>query len=271
MNNWEDLVGGSTAESSDMFWNGLLGLVLFGAIVGFVLMMRSRGPSEMPSKTTYESIENLADPVAIVSDGRAENNHVRAKHASKSIWTAPVEDTGDMPMADEFYGYSKFQQAILSGVERDVSIVSTMKIHSPKELEAWNNQLQPLRETLARANKTLDQWIEENNVQLPDDVIEMWEAVKNMKPVTREDFTVSNLSAEEAASIVKDSIQSIPTANVDSASMILREILHARAQGQTAGLTLPPLSLEQLKTLEFWKASAQVPACDLAAKILTRQ
>lgn len=271
MNNWQDLVGGSADDmTSDMFWNGLLGLAILGAIVGFVLMMRSRGPTEMPAKVAYESIDNLADPM-IVADGRPESTHVRPKNASRGIWATPVDETGEMPMADEFYGYSKFQQAILSGVERDVNVVSTMKVHSQKDLEAWNLQLQPLRETLTRANKTLAQWIDENNVQLPDDVTEMWESVKNMKPVVREDFNVSNVSAEEAASIVRDVIQSIPTANVDTASMILREVLHARSQAQSLNLTIPPLSLEQLRILEFWKASAQVPACDLASKILSRQ
>lgn len=276
MSDWQDLLGGSADNAtSDIFWTGLIGLAVFGAIVGILLYMRSRSAPEMPAKVVYEGLNGMnginADPVALVTDGRTENETVRAKHFS-AMW-GNVEDDDDhaaMPMADEYYGFSKFQQALLSGVERDISIVPAMKVHSPKDLESWNIQLQPLRETLKRSNKTLEQWIEENNVQLPEDVIEMWDAVKNMKPVTREDFTISNVSAEEAASIVRDSIQSIPNANVDVASTVMREILHARAEAQSLGLTVPELSLEQKRTLEFWKASTQNPASDIAAKLLSR-
>jgi len=270
MSDWQDLLGGSADNAtSDIFWTGLIGLAVFGAIVGILLYMRSRSAPAMPAKVVYEGL--AADPVPIVTDGRTENETVRAKHYS-AMW-GNVEDDDDhaaMPMADEYYGFSKFQQALLSGVERDISIVPAMKVHSPKDLEAWNMQLQPLRETLRKSNKSLEQWIEENNVQLPEDVIEMWDAVKNMKSVTREDFTISNVSAEEAASIVRDSIQSIPNVNVDVASTVMREILHARAEAQSLGLAVPDLSLEQKRTIEFWKASTQNPAADIAAKLLSR-
>lgn len=266
------MAGSVEKAETDMFWSGLVWVVLLGTIIALLVLTRgrTRASPAMPAKVVYEGLE-VDRGVPVVADGRAESEHVRAKNSLSGLWASADVD-GDMPVPDtDSFSYSKFQQALLSGVERQVDDAPVMKMHSAKDLESWNQQLTPLREILTRSNKTIEQWMEENNVALPEDVIEMWSAVKTMKSVTREDtsaFMVVN--AEEAASLVKDAIQTIPNVNVDYASAIMREILHARAEATSIGVTVPPLSLDQKRVIEFWKLSGQQPAADLASKILSR-
>lgn len=274
MSSWQELVAGAVEETSqETFWTGLVWVMLLGTIVGVLLFTRGRtAKPNMPAKVLYESME--ADPTAtVLSDsGRAEPTGVKAKHAGNSLW-ASVDDGSDYPVPEtDTFSYSKFQQALLSGVERQVDDAPVMKMHSSKDLDSWNQQLMPLREMLTRQNKTIEQFMEENNIALPEDVIEMWSAVKHMKP-SHTSFNAelpSLVNAEEAAGLMKDAIQNIPTVNVDYASAILREVLSARSEASTLGLTLPSLSQEQMRTLEFWKVSGQNPAADLASKILSR-
>jgi hypothetical protein len=266
------MAGAVEQTSPDTFWTGLVWVMLLGTIVGILLFTRGRtSKPTMPAKVSYEALE--ADPVATVlaDTGRTESGAVKAKHSGNSLW-ASVDDSTDYPVPEtDSFSYSKFQQALLSGVERQVDDAPVMKMHSAKDLESWNQQLMPLREMLTRQNKTIEQFMDENNVALPEDVIEMWSAVKHMKPVkTSVPELPSLVNAEEAASLMKDAIQQIPTVNVDYASAILREILSARSEASTLGLTLPGLSQDQMRTLEFWKISGQNPAADLASKILSR-
>lgn len=258
------------SKNADTFWTGLVWVMLLGTIVGILVFTRGRSPKpSMPAKVSYDALE--ADPIATVlpDSGRAESGAVKAKHSGNLLW-ASSEPDGDIPVPEtDSFSYSKFQQALLSGVERQVDDAPVMKMHSAKDLESWNTQLQPLRELLTRSNKTLQQWMEENNVTLPEDVIEMWSAVKHMKHHERQELP-SVVNAEEAANLMKDAIQSIPNANVDYASAILREVLSARSEAATMGLSVPPLSSDQKRTLDFWKVSGQNPAADLAAKILSR-
>lgn len=273
---WTSLTAGATKKSeSDIFWNGLILIVAVGAVVGLLVMMRARNTTKalvLPSKVSWDNIES--DP-AVMADGAARSDDtVRAKSSIMSIWAhQAVTDSDELPIADDpnGYSYSKFQQALLSGVERQVDTTSTMKVHSAKDLENWNVQLQPLRDMLNRANKTIEQWMDENNATLPEDVVEMWHAVKTMPAVFKPaEVSFSTVSAEEASSIVRDAMQNIPGTNTDYAATVMREILHARAEGSSLGMQVPELSMDQKRALEFWKASAQMPAADLAAKILSR-
>lgn len=272
---WTSLTAGATKKSeSDIFWNGLIWIVALGAIVGLVVMMRARNTTKalvLPSKVTWDNIES--DP-AVMTDGARADETVRAKSSIMSIWAQQATtDSDELPIADDpnGYSYSKFQQALLSGVERQVDTTSTMKVHSAKDLENWNVQLQPLREMLHRANKSIEQWMDENNATLPEDVVEMWHAVKNMPAAFKPaEPSFSTVSAEEASSIVRDAMQNIPSTNTDYAATVMREIMHARAEGTSLGMQVPELSMDQKRALEFWKASNQMPAADLAAKILSR-
>jgi hypothetical protein len=158
-------------------------------------------------------------------------------------------------------------------VERKVERQSSVKVNNIKDIESWNEQLGPLRDMLSKSGKTLDQFMDENNVALPEEILEMWESVKHMKPSSsnqRDILFASNISAEEAASLMKDAIQPVPTSNMDFATTIMREMLHARTEGTSLGIQMPELSLEQKRTLEFWRLSGQMPAADLANKLLTR-
>ena len=288
---WSELIAGSTAETeTGTFWNGLIFIVLTAAIVGlFIMTTRSR--TNVPSKAArHVEVPELTKPVASVSESwfgietdpmvlvdgtsmHSDDSLVKAKSAGNRLWNTPEDHGADMPVPDDpnsAFSYSKFQQALLSGVDRQVEHQQTLKINNVKDLESWNEQLTPLREMLAKSNKTIQQFMDEQNVDLPDDVLEMWEAVKNMKISSRERELNSNVSAEEAASLVKDAIQLVPTSNVDFATTILREILHARTEGVALGIQIPPLSPEQQRTLEFWRVSGQMPASDLASKLLSR-
>jgi hypothetical protein len=292
---WSELIASSTPETeTGTFWNGLIFIVLTAAIVGlFILSTRSRN-NNVPAKAARSSEASAlvkapqvseswfgieTDPMVLL-DGTTASSHaddalVKAKSAGNRLWNTPEDHIADMPIPDDpnsAFSYSKFQQALLSGVDRQVEHTQTLKINNVKDLEAWNEQLSPLREMLARSNKTIQQFMDEQNVDLPDDVLEMWEAVKHMKvrETSREASLNSNVSAEEAASLMKDAIQLVPTSNVDFATTILREILHARTEGLALGIQIPPLSPEQQRTLEFWRVSGQMPAADLASKLLSR-
>lgn len=279
---WSDLVVGSMKETqSSIWWNGLVMVVLCGLVLGIFLMMKRQNNSRMPSKAVREEkwygIES--DPVmSVVPDVPVtlDDHTVKPKSngSNSKFWEQGDVLVSEIPVAEDpeaAFSYSKFQQALLSGVERKVERQSAVKVNNMKDLESWNEQLGPLRDMLTRSGKSLEQFIDENDVTLPEEILEMWESVKHMKSTqAREPIVLSNVSAEEAASLVKDSIQPVPTANVDFASSIMREILHARTEAAALNIQMPELSNEQKRTLEFWRVSGQMPAADLANKLLSR-
>ena len=272
---WSELVAGSIEESQNqIWWNGLFFILLVGSFVGLIMLM-NRNPRAVPAKVQRNEIVE-ADPMpAVFADNGRESTTVKPKSALVSrFWQTDETEIQEMPVPedpDNAFSYTKFQQALLSGSDRQVDHQSSLKINSIKDLEAWNDQLSPLRDMLTRSGKSLEQFMDEQEVALPEDVIEMWDAVKHMKPRENVGFTLSsNVSAEEAASLIKDAIQTVPTANVDFAAVVLREILHARTEATALGIQVPPLSPEQNRTIDFWRMSNQMPASDLAAKLLSR-
>lgn len=279
---WSDLVAGSTAETEQkIWWNGLIFIALTAVVVGLFIMMNRQEskPSKVNRNPKQELIENIHDMPALIPDVpvAANDNHIKPKSAAVGkYWSSLETDTNDLPLQEDpesDFSYSKFQQALLSGADRQVSHEAPLRMHSQKDLEAWNEQLAPLRDMLTRSGKTLQQFMDEQEVALPEDVLEMWEAVQHMKAPTQNGPVYSlnsNVSAEEAASLVKDAIQSVPTTNVDFAAVVLREILHARTEAAALGIQIPALSPEQQRTIEFWRMSAQMPAADLANKLLSR-
>jgi hypothetical protein len=272
---WSELVAGSIEESQNqIWWNGLFFILLVGSFVGLVMLM-NRNPRAVPSKVVRDEYVE-ADPMpTVLADTRERDQNVKPKSALVNrFWQSEDDTISEMPVPedpDNAFSYTKFQQALLSGSDRQVDHQSSLKINSIKDLEAWNEQLGPLRDMLTRSGKSLEQFMDEQEVALPEDVIEMWEAVKHMKPRETTSYSLSsNVSAEEAASLVKDAIQNVPTTNVDFAAVVLREILHARTEATSLGIQVPALSPEQNRTIDFWRMSNQMPASDLAAKILAR-
>jgi hypothetical protein len=272
---WSELVAGSIEESQNqIWWNGLFFILLVGSFVGLVMLM-NRNPRAVPSKVVRDEYVE-ADPMpTVLADSRERDQNVKPKSALVNrFWQSEDDTISEMPVPedpDNAFSYTKFQQALLSGSDRQVDHQSSLKINSIKDLEAWNEQLGPLRDMLTRSGKSLEQFMDEQEVALPEDVIEMWEAVKHMKPRETTSYSLSsNVSAEEAASLVKDAIQNVPTTNVDFAAVVLREILHARTEATSLGIQVPALSPEQNRTIDFWRMSNQMPASDLAAKILAR-
>lgn len=289
---WSELIAPAAAEAeTGTFWNGLIFIVLTAAIVGlFILSTRSHKtapvkPARLAENMDVPTVKSLpteswfgieTDPLVLPDmAGNQDDALVKPKSAGNKLWMTSNDDiSNDMPVPDDpnsAFSYSQFQRALLSGVDRHVEHQQTLKINSVKDLEAWNDQLSPLREMLSKSNKTIQQFMDEQNVDLPDDVLEMWELTKNMKMNSRDREELNmNVSAEEAASLMKDAIQLVPTSNVDFATTVLREILHARTEGLALGIQVPPLSPEQQRTLEFWRVSGQMPASDLASKLLSR-
>jgi hypothetical protein len=272
---WSELVAGSIEESQNqIWWNGLFFILLVGSFVGLVMLM-NRNPRAVPSKVVRDEYVE-ADPMpTVLADSRERDQNVKPKSALVNrFWQSEDDTISEMPVPedpDNAFSYTKFQQALLSGSDRQVDHQSSLKINSIKDLEAWNEQLGPLRDMLTRSGKSLEQFMDEQEVALPEDVIEMWEAVKHMKPRETTSYSLSsNVSAEEAASLIKDAIQNVPTTNVDFAAVVLREILHARTEATSLGIQVPALSPEQNRTIDFWRMSNQMPASDLAAKILAR-
>ena len=272
---WSELVAGSIEESQNqIWWNGLFFILLVGSFVGLVMLM-NRNPRAVPSKVVRDEYVE-ADPMpTVLADSRERDQNVKPKSALVNrFWQSEDVTISEMPVPedpDNAFSYTKFQQALLSGSDRQVDHQSSLKINSIKDLEAWNEQLGPLRDMLTRSGKSLEQFMDEQEVALPEDVIEMWEAVKHMKPRETTSYSLSsNVSAEEAASLIKDAIQNVPTTNVDFAAVVLREILHARTEATSLGIQVPALSPEQNRTIDFWRMSNQMPASDLAAKILAR-
>lgn len=286
-------------------------IVLAGAVVAlFVMMSRATSGAPQPAKAVRDieaagakagpwygiDTDNagllglglsaptvMPDTMVPVNDGAVKPKTAGA--AGSRFWGAAGDDLTayEAPISedpDSAFSYSKFQQALLSGADRQVEHQSSLKISNVKDLEAWNEQLAPLRDMLSRSGKTIEQFVEEQNVSLPEDIVERWYAVQHLKPVEVGPIGGgafgtfgtygSSVSVEEAASLMKDAIQSVPSTNVDFASSIMREILHARTEASALGIQVPPLSPEQQRTIEYWRVSAQQPAADLAAKLLSR-
>jgi len=75
--------------------------------------------------------------------------------------------------------------------------------------------------------------------------------------------------SEESQMLVREAFQFIPTDNAGSATVILRDILAARTEANSFGITMPEAPEDHMSALKYW-ASTSGNASTIAKTILSR-
>lgn len=262
------------SESTFSFTSpALLFLLLLVVIV--VVAVRTRTTTSVAASSAQPEAapidEVVVQTVSVEPDQPAQlDETVQPKFAAlTNKWFNSEVDDLDVavPLGDSEAGYSfqDFQRALLSSDSR----ANVTGRHHDKSGGYAHDQLQPLKDMITKSGRSLDQFVSENMITLPEEVMEMWSAPSSTRPV-QQAFTRPECTAEEANMLVREALQDVPTSDVNDAAMVLREVLHARTEGAKLRVQMPEVPQEQRISIKHWAVSGQQPAADIASVILSR-
>lgn len=254
----------------------LLFLVLLVIII--VIAVRTRTTTAVaaaPASAVAAVAEPIIDQVQTVQvepdQAAPVDETVQPKFAAltNKWFNSDVEDldiTAPLGDAEAGYSFNDFQRALLSS---DSRAPVTVRRHEKAGDGYAFEQLQPLKDMIHKSGRSVDQFVSEHMITLPEEVLEMWTSPSSARRAEKA-FTRPDCTAEESNMLVREALQDVPRGEAHDAAMVLREILHARTEAAKVGVQVPEIPEEQRAAIKSWAASGQQPAADIANVILSR-
>ena len=259
MSKWSSLAGGlkPIPEVSDLkgFGSFLFPVVVLFIIVGIAVMAAQKTVPVAP-----EAVATVIKAVAVPEVVQEIVDAVKPKFTTVSKYWTTEQSSHDFSEIQQFsedgYTFNDFQKSF-TGREN-----YSMERPEQKNLDIMRNQLEPMRENLKKSGKSLQQYVDENGLQVPESLFDTWKDETATKVVNAKmNFT------EDELSIAREALQIVPT-NEENAIYVLREIQVARNEASESGMTLPEMP-EQTASLKYWSKQTGT-ASTIAQSILSR-
>lgn len=259
---WTNLIGGKTIEATPIeagaqrSWNAQTWFILaLVAIAAYWIIW--------PTKTTLSSYTG-PQPVGLeVVNTNAEPDigkpdvpidaPVDTKFKATDRFFSSDESIEE-PFLDNF---SSYQQAFQMGREKYV-------LDKPTVSKRYVDQLDPMRQALAKNGQSLDDFIDAQDIAVPEALVDAW-ASEPLKTASVDDSHLTH----EGTFLAREALQTVPMSGAPDIEG-LRDILAARTEAAKIGLTLPQIPEEQKVALQYWSNSGNIRAAAIANSILTR-
>jgi len=253
------------------YWYLGLALVVAVVIIVFIGTTKTRslggrvlGHAPRSGPTELHVVQSTVTQEPADATRSTDAPTVRPKTTVLKIWN---QDSG--PTVQPFFeqsGFSEFQNALEKGRERPV--VDTV-VH--QDVQLLKQQLEPFRKSLK--GQSLEQFVESNNMQVPESLLEIWNEKPTNNVMSRDNLGLSkpdDVSDSEALMLAQEAVQIVPTKGSPEVIInVLREILAARTEASHLGITLPFMP-EQKESIKFWTNSSHSAAAAIAKSILSR-
>lgn len=266
--------GASPMEASSAFSGWALLLPI--AVVAIVAMVVASTGSKAAKTPALKSVADLEAPLTVVQSTAVPDNGLKAvavedprgapvgpRNTARAFFSYEEDDVSGIQKPFENnesgFSYSDFERALQQGREKPV-----LDRPVPANAKTLSVQAAGMKAFVERNGMTLESFAE-NNSYLPEEMYEAWDYKAPAPRAARQETT------DESLMLARDAMQMVPT-NVPEAAIVpvLREILAARTEAATAGLSLPAITEEQRDALGHWSASRTTTASALASNILSR-
>lgn len=292
---WSTLVGGASSRNAGFIQsllpeksgNPMTLIVVVGVVVLVAwLLMRSNSASSSsapsaPAEAAAAAapVESPVQTVEVVPDAAAPGpaDTVQPKFASVTdrLWSTSETPDVHMPFdsVEDGYTYTDFQRALLTAHRAPETVPTFAKASVAEDLAMISEQMAPLRDMITKSGKSLDQFMDDNMISLPENITDLWASMSGPTKSTiakAKAFVRPEYTAEEASMLAREAMQTVPMEGVDSAAIVMREVLHSRTEAARLALELPEMPQEQLAAINYWRLSNQQPAAEVAKILISR-
>ena len=170
----------------------------------------------------------------------------------------PSFDDPESEIAHAFT-YENLQDSFLSTGQRDTvkSRAAWSRLGQRSNDLLWQTQMNAIKEEIEKSGLTLEKFMETSLTPIPEQFADFWKQSLDLKGEVQMTApeSITKEAKSEAASLVEDSVQLIPTIDEKSAMQAMEQILFSRKRAKTLGLKVPSLSDDQKQSLKFWSTN----------------
>lgn len=223
----------------------------------------SSASSEPPAPEVVTAVETPAESAPAETAETAESKESEPKRLQKSVSaqcykkrsSSPIRsmspqelqwEDGEVEVSTEGVSFGDIQNSLLEGTKaiRRMNIV---------EQEA------PVRMAMG---KTIEEFQDEHMVAIPESIASAWMSSSSSpirasmsKSVSRAELEAGErlvLTSAESSTLLRDAMSYVPK-DKDNAAIVLQEMLVARRNAKTYGMSLPSLEGQQRLSVEAWR------------------
>jgi hypothetical protein len=178
------------------------------------------------------------------------------------------DNDADSELASAFT-YENLQDSMLTSVrearEASKSRAPWSRFGERSNPEIWEAQMAELKNEIISSGKSFEEFAESSWGPIPEQMAEYWKNQQTSQlpePKSHRVEQISKAAMSEAPALLKDSTQEI--GKLDNALIRMDEILSAQKRAKSLKITLPQLSAEQKKDIEYWKRSSSKKGTSVA-------
>jgi hypothetical protein len=195
---------------------------------------------ELASEPAEPAPQRLQKSVSAQSYKKRSSSPIRSTSPQELQW-----EDGEVEVSTEGVSFGDIQNSLLEGTKaiRRMNVV---------EQEA------PVRMAMG---KTIEEFQDEHMVAIPESIASAWMSSSSApiraslsKSVSRSELEAGDrlvMTSAESSMMLRDAMSYVPN-DKDNAAIVLQEMLVARRNAKTYGMTLPSLEGQQKRSVEAW-------------------